>query len=108
MVKGALGDCGASSDRGFESDGKIETLSCDFAFTSCDHSSGFIVRSVNGALVRVCWQEPDCAGGRVRVRQYWMGGGDDRDFLKVSVCGRVKIMPGDLVRERVVAHTAVL
>ena len=96
MVEGTLGDCWTSLARDFESNRKIETLSCHFTFSSCDHSSRFIVRSVDGALVRVCWQEPDCASGRVRVRQYRMYGCDDRDFLKVAVCARVKIRPGDV------------
>jgi hypothetical protein len=35
--------------------------------------------------VRVCWQEPDCAGGRAGVPQYGMRRCDDRDWPPASM-----------------------
>src|ERR1044072_2270388 len=96
MMKSTLSDGGTSPDRRVECDRKVETLSCYFAFASCDHSSRFVVRNVDGAFMGMCWQERDCAARSVGVRQYWMYGANDRDFLKVSVSARVKIGPGDV------------
>jgi hypothetical protein len=85
MVKSTLRNRGTSSLRRFECDYKIEAFARYLASTSCDHARWFVVRGVNGTLVRMGWQKAYCPSWGHGICKDGMDRLDDHDFLKIPI-----------------------